>query len=90
MDPRSINRRKLCQALAAIVLTALSNPPKRVAAGPVALPALGNNRASGTQRDPRKLVVCILRRQSPGKCVTFLGEREGNENESRKRCGSVR
>ncbi len=74
MDQRSMNRRKLCQALAAIVLTAWANPPKCVAAGPVALPALRNNRASATQRDQRQLVVCILRRQSPGKCVTFLRE----------------
>lgn len=74
MDQRSMNRRRLCQALAAIVLTALSNPPKRVAAEPVVLPALRNNRASGTQQNQRKLVVCILRRQPPGKCVTFVRE----------------
>jgi len=77
MHQQTLNRRRLCKALAAIVLTALSNPPKRVAAEPVVLPALRNNRASGTQQNQRKLVVCILRRQSPGKCVTFLREREG-------------
>ncbi len=77
MDPRAMNRRSLCKALVAFVMTALSSSPKRVVAEPGVLPASGDRRASGIQQNKRKLVVCILRRQSPSRCVTFSGSARG-------------
>ncbi len=72
MDPRTMNRRNLCKALVALALGGLSSPLKELAAAePVAMP-VASKRAGGIQRDGKKLVVCILRRQSPGRCVTFL------------------
>jgi hypothetical protein len=79
MDLHTMNRRKLCKAMAAIALAALSSPLKQLAAAePVAMPVAGK-RAGNTQKDEQKFFMCILRRQSPGECVTFWKKRKGIE-----------
>ncbi len=78
MALRTMNRRNLCKTLVAVALGGLFGPLKQLAvAEPVVKSASEAHRASGVRKNERKLVVCILRRQSPGECVTFLGEPGG-------------
>lgn len=66
MDLRTMNRRMLCKTLVAVALGGLTGPFKYVgAAEPVVKPVSEAHRASGVRKNERKLVVCILRRQSP-------------------------
>lgn len=78
MNLRTMNRRHLCKTLIALALGGLFRPVKHAVAEPTAISASGNHLASGIQRNEQKLVVYILRRQAPGRCVTFLREREAN------------
>lgn len=67
-----INRRNLCQALAALVLAGLSSPFQKLAAAePLAIRTSAKSGGS-TQHDEQRPRICILRRQSHGGLKTFL------------------
>ncbi|MDR4476033.1 MAG: hypothetical protein R3B11_08515 [Nitrospira sp.] len=74
MDQQTLNRRSLCKVLVVLALAALTTPLKRVLAAPVAKPVLEDPFPPGIRQDKPRPFICILRRQSPGTCGTFLRE----------------
>lgn len=68
-----INRRNLCQALAALVLAGLSSPFQKLAAAEEHLEPTSRAQPGRVLEDgQQKWVVCISKRQDPCEPVTFL------------------
>lgn len=74
MDARTMNRRRLCKMIVALMLVGIASPLKKLSAEERVPMPDARLLAKGKQQNKPEGLVCILRRRSSGNCVTFLSE----------------